>query len=539
MMGWFSYMRANRRGSLFLVFVLLNFLAACTSLPPASVQAPSSAIAASTDTALGRAAAAAMLAASAPSGQSGFRPIPQASVALDARLTLIKRAQSSLDLQYYLLGNDEVGHLVLRELRDAANRGVRVRLLIDDFYTVGMDRLLMGLAAHPNAEVRLFNPFGAGRVSSGGRLLSLAADFKRLNHRMHNKLFVADGAIAVVGGRNLADGYFLRDHGANFIDFDALAVGPIVPQLADIFDLYWNSPLVRDLETVARVSESKEELAAAFEAETAVYARRAMSPPPALDDYGTPMVGNEIDAGLPHLTWAPASAYADGAGKALASDVTHRAMQSAAYQNMETFQTARSEVLLFSPYFVPGEPGMKRLKLARDNNVSVRVITNSMSSTDEPLAALAYEHYRVPMLKMGVELYELSELQLRKEDDVRHYFGTSRAQLHAKLGIVDRKTLVIGSTNLDQRSVTTNTELTVTIHSPELAMQTVKWFNSDNPGEARGVYKLRLADDGKTLQWIALHGHNGSEMVDGEPEIDRWLRFKLFLLSTFVPESLL
>jgi cardiolipin synthase C len=535
-MGWFSYMRANRGGSL-LVSILLVFLTACTSLPPASVQPPSSAIAASTDTALGRAAAAAMVAASAPEGQSGFRPIPQASVALDARLTLIKRAQSSLDLQYYLLGNDEVGHLVLRELRDAANRGVRVRLLLDDFYTTGMDRLLLGLAAHPNVEVRLFNPFGPGRVSTGGRLLSLAADFKRLNHRMHNKLFIADGAVVVAGGRNLADGYFLRDQGANFIDFDVLAVGPIVPQLADIFDLYWNSPLVRELETVTRVTESPDDLRAAFEASTAVYARRAMAPPPALDSYGVPTVGNEIDAGLPHLIWAPASAYADGAGKALSSDRTGKAIQSAAYQNMETFQTARSEVMLFSPYFVPGEPGMKRLQFARDHNITVRIVTNSMASTDEPLAALAYERYRVPMLKMGVELYELSEQELRKEDDMRHYFGSSRAQLHAKLGIVDRKTLIIGSTNLDQRSVTTNTELAITIHSPELAMRTLKWFNSENPGDARGVYKLKLSDDGKKLQWIALHGERGSELVDEEPELDRWLRFKLFLMSTFVPED--
>lgn len=530
MMTPFSYTLAKRAAPL-----LAALLAGCAGLPPPTVQAPSTAIASSTDTELGRAAASA--AASAPAGRSGFRPMPQASIALDARLTLIRRAQSSLDLQYYLLGNDEVGHLVLRELRDAAERGVRVRLLLDDFYTTGMDRLLLGLSACPNVEVRLFNPFGPGRVSSGGRLISLASDFRRLNHRMHNKLFVADGAVAIAGGRNLADGYFLRDHGANFIDFDMLTVGPIVPQLSEIFDQYWNSPLVRDIETVTHATESKDDLRAAFEAETAVYARRAMAPPPDVDAYGVASVGREIEAGLPHLTWAPATAYADMPGKALAADKNGKITQSAAYQNLEAFREARSEVMLFTPYFVPGEPGLKRLKVARDHNIAVRVITNSMASTDEPLAALAYERYRVPMLKMGVELYELSEVEFLKDETMHHYFGSSRAQLHAKLGIVDRRVVIIGSTNLDQRSVTTNTELAVSIRSPELAVQLLTWFNSVNPDDARGVYRLALAQDGRSLKWIALHGRKGAEAIEGEPELDRWLRFKLFLMSVFVPED--
>ncbi len=535
MMGPFSYTLTTTRRLALLLCLPLVLLAGCAGLPPATVQAPSQAIPLAADTALGRAALAA--AASAPAGHSGFRALPQASVALDARLTLIRRAQTSLDLQYYLLGNDEVGHLVVRELRDAAERGVRVRLLIDDFYTTGMDRLLLGLAAYPNVEVRLFNPFGAGRVSSGGRLISLASDFRRLNHRMHNKLFVADGAVVIAGGRNLADGYFLRDHGANFIDYDVLGVGPVVPELAEIFDQYWNSPLVRDIETVAQARESKQDLREAFEAETAVYARRPMAPPPDADAYGVAMVGNEVDAGLPHLIWGKASAFSDSPGKALDAEMKGRILQSAAYHNLETFREARSEVMLFTPYFVPGEQGLKRLQFARDNNITVRVVTNSMASTDEPLAALAYERYRVGMLRMGVELYELSEVEFRKEEAMSHFFGSSRAQLHAKLGIIDRRTLIIGSTNLDQRSITTNTELAVVIRSPELALRTLSWFNSVNPEDARGVYKLKLAADGKALRWIALHGDKGSKLMEDEPEMDRWLRFKLFLMSVFVPED--
>ena len=462
----------------------------------------------------------------------------QASVALDARLTLIRRAQVSLDLQYYLLGDDEVGHLMLRELRDAAQRGVRVRLLLDDFYTNGMDRLLLGLAATPNVEVRLFNPFGVGRVSGLGRWISLAADFRRLNHRMHNKLFVADGAVAIVGGRNLADGYFMRDPGANFIDFDALAVGPVVAQLAGIFDVYWNSAQVAPIAWVAAARESPDRLRADFDAEVNLFAPRAPPAAPALDAFGIPPLAADLDAGMPKLIWAEASAYADPPDKVLSAKDGDLS-RTAAFRNLEAFSGARHEVMLFSPYIVPGAKGLKRMQEARDHGITVRVITNSMSATDEPLASLAYERYREAMLRMGVELYELSSLQLYRDPNVRKFFGNSRAQLHVKLGLIDRTTMIIGSMNLDQRSVTTNTELAVSIRSPELCQRVLVYFNSANPNDARGAYRVRLAPDGKSLQWIALGGPDGPELLDGEPEVDRLLRIKLFLMSLFVSEDLL
>ena len=521
------------------VLAVACLLAGCAGLPPLQAQPPSTAIPASRDTALGARAAQAVAEAAVPADQSGFLPIPQALVALDARLTLIRRAQRSLDLQYYLLGNDEVGHLVLRELRDAAARGVRVRLLVDDFYTTGMDRLLLGLAAQPNVEVRLFNPFGAGRVSTLGRLVSLAGDFRRLNHRMHNKLFIADGAVAIVGGRNLADGYFMRDAGANFIDFDALAVGPIVPQLAGIFDTYWNSEQVRRIEAMARPAETPADLRAAFDAEATAYKSRRPAAPPLSDDFGVPLLALELDAGLPHLLWAEASAYADAPDKAAAPPDGADLSRTTAVRNLQAFSAAKSEVVLFSPYFVPGEKGLKRMQEARAKGITVRIVTNAMSATDEPLASLAYERYRPSMLRMGVELYELSSVQLHRDPRLRAFLGDSRAQLHVKLGMIDRRTLIVGSTNLDLRSITTNTELAVTVHSPELCNQVLAFFNSTNPGDANGAYRVRLRPDGKTLQWVALHGREGSEELDDEPEVDRWLRIKLFLMSLFVSEDLL
>jgi len=520
------------------VTLALVVLSGCAALPPPMSRTPSVAIPASTQTLLGAAAARAQ--ASAPAGLSGLRPMPQTDVALDARVALIRRAQSTLDLQYYLVGNDEVGHTLLRELRDAAARGVRVRLLLDDFYTNGMDPLLLGLAAHPNVELRLFNPFGSGRVSALGRWINLASDFRRLNHRMHNKLFVADGAVAVVGGRNMADGYFLRDPGANFIDFDALAVGPVVPQLQYIFDRYWNSEHVYPIADVLRPGDSPEILRAHFDALMAPYARRMPPEPPALDAYGIPPVAADLDAGMPRLIWADASAYADSPDKVVTGVKGADLRNTVTYHNLDTFRQAQSEVLLVSPYFVPGPIGLKHIREARDRGLRLRFVTNSMGATDEPLASLAYERYRVEMLKMGVELYELSSEQLHRDPEFRKGFGSSRAQLHVKLAVVDGATMVLGSMNLDNRSATTNTELAVTIHSAELVQRTLKWFNSTNfETDVRGLYRVQLAPDGHSLKWVALLGGRRTETIEGEPEVDRWQRFKLFLMSLFVSEDLL
>ena len=314
--------------------------------------------------------------------------MPDAHIALDARITLIRRAQASLDVQYYQVGNDEIGRLFLRELRDAAQRGVRVRLLIDDFYTHGMDPLLLGLAAHSNVEVRLFNPFASGRTGALGRLLNLAVDFKRLNHRMHNKMFVADGAMAIVGGRNIADGYFFRGQD-NFIDFDAFMIGPVVGQLEGIFDRYWNSQHVYPIGTVATSVDKPETLRAHFD--RLVEGSRATRRAAPVDSYGVPPMSLDMEEGLERLIWAETEAFADDPNKVGHGTTDAEVKDSALYRAMRAFHESRSELMLFSPYFVPGKEGMAGLKIARDHKIPVRVITNSMATTDEPLASLAYE----------------------------------------------------------------------------------------------------------------------------------------------------
>ncbi len=461
--------------------------------------------------------------------------MPEASVALDARLTLIRKAQSSLDLQYYLVGNDEIGRLLLRELRDAAQRGVRVRLLVDDFYTSGTDRLLQGLAAHPNAEVRLFNPFAGGRSTSVGRLLGLAADFKRLNHRMHNKLFIADGAMAIAGGRNMADGYFLRGSD-NFIDFDALALGPVVPKLQTIFDSYWNSPHVYPIAEVAPTSEAPASLRAYLDRATTV-PHSEPAAPTTQDVYGVPLLSADLAASLQQLVWGEATAFADNPDKVIRGTTPAEMSETALYHSLAAFHEARSELMLFSPYFVPGKVGMAGLQTARSFGIPVRIITNSMATTDEPLASLAYERYRIPMLTLGIELYELRPQQ--GTADNRNGPGASRSRWHAKMAFVDRKTTILGSMNLDQRSATTNTEVVLLIQSPEFAARVLQYFNATRARDLNHVHQVKLTPDGKTLQWVALKGEGSAQELEAEPDMDYLLRLKLWLLSPFVSEDLL
>jgi len=516
--------------------LLALLLGGCASLPPlAEPLSPTLAIAPSADTPLGAIAARAVERLRGH-GATGVLGLAHPSLALDARLSLIRQAGASIDLQVYQLADDTVGRLVLRELRDAAQRGVRVRLLLDDFYTAGMDELLLGLAAHDGAQVRLFNPFAGARGSSVGRWMQMAGDFRRLNHRMHNKLFIADGAMAIVGGRNLADGYFWRDAGANFIDFDVLAVGAVLTDLAAVFDRYWNSTQVRDIASLAATDEPASVLRARFESAT-LNIDPPVAAPSAWRGRPTPRFDPLLADGLAGLIGADATVFADAPAKL---DRAPGSMAGTTYGfALQSFRESREELMLFSPYFIPGESGLAGLREARKFGIAVRVITNSLGATDEPQASLAYERYRVPLLQMGVELYEVSSMQARRDEATSRVVGASRAQLHAKLALIDRRTVLLGSMNLDQRSATTNTEMLLLIRSPELAREILASFNSKERADVRGSYQVRLKPDGRSLQWVALLGEGRSETLDEDPEFNLWERLRLWLISLFVPESLL
>jgi len=398
-------------------------LAACGALPPRGDAATTTALAPTTASPLVRIAH-----ASLPAPElSGFRLLPLGSYSLDARVELARRATQSLDLQYYQIHNDKTGHLLLRNVRDAALRGVRVRLLVDDLYTSGGDALFIGLAAFPNVEVRLFNPFCCGR---GGLLSKYAAsllDFSRLNRRMHNKLLIADSAIAVAGGRNIADEYFMRSSTDNFVDMDALIVGAVVPQLVNIFDTYWNSPHVYPARAIIRTEHDSAALRREFDRLVDEGDQMMAVPLAPADILGYGPIREDFEGGRLGLLWGTASAFADSPDKVTAtSDAMARGM-SVTMSVMDVVMAARSDVVLSSPYFVPGTMGVQAFGELRRRDVKVTVLTNSLAANDEPLVHTGYARYRVALLRTGVDLYELSPTRIQRN----HRLGFPGASLAA------------------------------------------------------------------------------------------------------------
>jgi putative cardiolipin synthase len=504
--------------------LLVMVLTGCAGLPSHQPVAPVHAIGASNANALGRAAASLD---TAHDGFSRVRPLVQASFALDARLELMRRAQSSLDVQTYQIGNDKTGRLILRELRDAARRGVRVRLLLDDYYTKGIDPLLLDLSVEPNFEVRLFNPFANGREFSVTRWIDFFSDFGRLNHRMHNKLFIADGAMAIAGGRNLADEYFLRSDGANFIDFELLMAGPVVPQSALLFDRYWNSNVVYPLLRVAHTPHTPEQLRNDFEFATSTRFAPLPDPTDDTDVLGDPPLGKQLDGGQMEWIRAEALASADSPNKALGGDP---AEESIAQRFHAMFSMAREQVQIVSPYFIPGDDGMVRIRAARARNVNVSVVTNSLADSDEPLVNISYNRYRVELLQLGVNLYEVSTRQLRRDNRLRDLLKKARGRLHAKLALIDGEWVLLGSLNLDPRSERLNTEFGVRVRSFELSQVIRYAYQLD---DAAGVYQVTLTPQGH-IRWVGT-GDVDNEVLDDEPDSSMLTRLQLLLFSWFVP----
>jgi putative cardiolipin synthase len=504
------------------------FLSGCGVLPPRPDRPYVAALAPQPDSELARIAR-----VSSPGADlTGLRLMPIGSYALDARVQLARRARHSLDVQYYQLNNDNTGRLLLRSLRDAAERGVRVRLLVDDLYTVGADELLRSFGALPNVEVRLFNPFCCGRTGIASKYLASLADFRRLNHRMHNKLFVADGAMAVAGGRNIADEYFMRSMTDNFVDMDAFLVGAVVPQLAAIFDRYWNSPHVYPIETVIAASGDAASLRQTF-AHLVDDGEQMMSlslPPVDILGYGP--IAEDLDAGRLGLIWGKAVAFADSPDKVTAmTDDEARAM-SVSMNVTDLVWKAREDVVISSPYFIPGEMGVKGFGDLAKRNVKVTILTNSLASNDEPVVHTGYARYREALLRAGVDLYELSPSRIHLAKRLM-FPGASLGRLHAKTAVIDRRTVFIGSMNLDPRSATKNTELGVIVESRDLAKEVIRVIHIS---KLQSAYRLRFGPDGRSLQWLTMDDDREVILV-AEPDTTLFTRLQNMLLAPFVPEQ--
>lgn len=479
-------------------------LTGCASLPPPQPRAPEAAFALPETTTLGRLAAAA-----APAPEvSGFRLLISGEDAFGALAALVDKAERSLDLQYYLIRSDASSRALMRRVRAAADRGVRVRLLLDDLNTAGQDGGLLRFTAHPNVEVRLYNPFPAGRVSTIGRVMASLTDVTRINQRMHNKMLVADNALAVTGGRNIGDAYFVNSKASNFLDIDFLVAGPAVRSLSTTFDAFWNSPTAYPVEAVAERPDP----------ETTTPLTPAAQPAASVPGGLAQAVGR----GELGLVWADARVLADAPMKAAAMNGDLASL----------LRAARKEVIIISPYFVPGPRGVAFARELSERGVKLRVLTNSLASTDAAVVHVGYARYREALLALGVELHELRPY-LDTRPNTALAFGSSQASLHAKVVVVDGVVALVGSMNMDPRSQRLNTEMGVLVRSPLIAQQLVQVFDEVTAGS---TYRLSLAED-QTLRWTST-GLN-PRVSTREPDASAWLKFTVKLLAPFAPDELL
>jgi putative cardiolipin synthase len=514
------------------------FLARCASLPEEVSRPESRALTDTGDTPLGRALAP-QLARHAP--HSGAFPLDSGLDAFVARMVLVEAAARSLDLQYYIWHGDASGRLLMHAVRRAADRGVRVRLLLDDIGTAANDDHLLAIDAHPNIEVRLFNPLAQRSARGLGMLLDLG----RVNRRMHSKSFTADSQATIVGGRNVGDEYFAAREDVQMRDFDVIAVGPVVAEASAAFDLYWNSSQVYPIGAlVSRRPLPQEVSAAGARLDEFVNTQREGRYLQALRNSGlaAKLRSTELD-----FFWGAARIAFDEPGK-IAREPGGQA-QDLLPQLQGAVTAPASELLVISPYFVPGDAGVAALGQMRAKGVTVRVITNSLAATDVVSVHSGYQRYREALLAAGIEIYELKPNAAQKEDEAawqrearagaaHGVSGSSRAALHAKTLVVDRRTLFVGSMNLDPRSVFLNTEIGVILDMPALAR---KLAGQLEPQLRESAYRLALVPDGAQgsgvrLEWIALEA-TGEVRYASEPAASLWRRLAAGFLSLLPIES--
>lgn len=483
-------------------------------------------------TTLGRAFAAA---GDAHPGLSGFRLLDIGAEALQARAALADAAEHSLDLQYFSVGDDRSTDWLLRHIARAGQRGARVRILLDDVYARHRDFARRVLALVPNAELRLYNPFVSAGNSGIERLLEFAGDAERLNRRMHNKLWVADNAVAVVGGRNLGDEYFGVDAGTNFSDLDVLAAGPVVQTLSRCFDAYWNSPTAVPFAALAPAADLHATAAPTrLDLDAGLLQTAAAAYESGLQAGG---MAEALRSGSVTLDWAPTEAGCDPPDKPLSatSDELFHNWPDADGRLIPTLD----ELLVLSPYFIPSRHALDHLQQMRQRGVRVAVLTNSLASTDSPAAHGAYARYRAELLRLGVELFELRPLP-GDAHPVRHRWrNRTPAALHAKVVIADRRRAIIGSNNQDPRSRLHNTESWVTIDSAAPASRMAALFDESTRHDH--AYRVQLRDPRSPDGALIWETENDGAKVhyETEPDVSPWMRWWTTLLSILVPEHLL
>jgi phosphatidylserine/phosphatidylglycerophosphate/cardiolipin synthase-like enzyme len=542
----------------FVAITLSTAAAGCAGLPANTDRPATHSIKAPEQTALGRL----VLERKAQQGaraDTGFNLLDSVGAAFGSRLALIDGAQRTLDLQYYAIHADSSTEILLQRLRDAARRGVRVRILLDDFNTVGDDAQVLRLAFEPNVEIRLFNPLPGSRKSLIGRVVTSLHDMPRMQKRMHNKLFIADNAIGITGGRNLGDAYFGGDGKSNFIDLEVLAAGRVVRDMSASFDRFWNDELAYPVQTLLTAKELEDLRKPppgreSDPSKAALNAPVASLPAPTLTSAILPPESTQPPSGAAQepmnlrtvpLVWAPSLVMVDEPGKIGPGDDEADAGETVVDGLLNLMQRAQKDVLIISPYFVPGQATMEQFRQIRAKGVRVRVLTNSLASNDAPAAHAGYARYREDLLALGIEVYEMRAAQEGTVGGMGSTpgfgvgagggskSGVSRASLHSKAVVVDNRLLVVGSMNLDLRSQRKNSEVALVIRSAALSQRATGLVEATF---SQGAYRLDR-EDGR-LVWRAPPGAAFPD-ARSEPEASTKLRMLVRLIAPFAPDEML
>jgi putative cardiolipin synthase len=494
----------------------------CSRLPSLEGRTTSAALLDTADTRLGRSITPLV---EAHPGLCGIHALEDSRDAFAARARLAEVAERTLDVQYYIWQNDMTGTLLFEALHAAADRGVRVRFLLDDNTTQGLDPILAALDSHPNIEVRLFNPFVIRRPRFG-----YLTDFARANRRMHNKSFTADNQVTIVGGRNIGDEYFAAaQEGLLFVDLDVLAVGPVVTEVSEDFDRYWASASSYPLDRIVHSVEP------ARIAQVSAAAARVARDPAALA-YTTAIRDSPFIRALAErrldFQWVVTHMISDdpakGLGRAPSKELFH-------HQLRKIIGDPASDLELVASYLVPGEPGTDALVSMARRGVKIRILTNSLEASDVPAVYSGFAKRRKPLLEAGITLYEMRRLSPDAgERKLAGPFGSSGSSLHAKTFSVDRSRFFVGSFNFDPRSRKLNTELGFVMDSPVLAQRIEAAFHDSIPANS---YEVHLSNSGQ-LYWT--EQRDGRLLRhDREPDTSRRLRAAVWLLSRLPIEWLL
>jgi len=463
-------------------------------------------------------------------GKSGFHLLANGLDAFVARAEMSLYAERSIDVQYYLYHNDLVGKLFSHLLLEAADRGVRVRLLIDDMDFEGRDLELVAMDSHPNMEVRIFNPFSR----SVGRISQYVTRMGDVTRRMHNKSFTVDNQLTILGGRNIGNEYFDADPDLAFADLDVLVFGPVAQEVSAVFDRYWNHELAYPASVLPTGEPpTPEQIRAQREQLNQFVADQRDSE--YLRELRNSDLANKIRNKAVEFRWGDAEVVFDEPEK-LQHDFSkteyHLEPMLAPYVD-----AVEKELIIYSPYFVPGKPGTAFLVELVQKGVRVKILTNSLASNDVSIVHAGYQKYRKKLLQGGVELYELNKKLTRKErKEKKGKIGSSKASLHTKSFVFDRRQVFIGSLNLDPRATEHNTEIGVVLEVPEIAEEMAVWFD-ENIEQIAFRLELKKEHDGyERLYW---HGWEDGKLVvySHEPHTGFWRRFGIRFMGVLPIES--